>query len=54
MMDFERVPDILKVTHRDGSYLVDFQFTVQDTATIASALEAAGFRWIEIGPWPRT
>src|SRR4029077_4570017 len=42
-------PEILEVTLRDGSYLIDFQFTAEDTATIASALETAGFRWIEVG-----
>lgn len=42
-------PDILEVTLRDGSYLIDFQFTAQDTAVIASALETVGFRWIEVG-----
>lgn len=46
---FETVPDILEVTLRDGSYLIDFQFTAEDTATIASGLETVGFRWIEIG-----
>src|ERR1700719_1243241 len=42
-------PEILEVTLRDGSYVVDFQFTAQDTALIGSALDSAGFRWIEIG-----
>jgi 4-hydroxy 2-oxovalerate aldolase len=42
-------PDILEVTLRDGSYLIDFQFTAEDTVVIASALEAVGFRWIEVG-----
>lgn len=42
-------PDILEVTLRDGSYLVDFQFTAEDTATVAAALEAVGLRWIEVG-----
>jgi isopropylmalate/homocitrate/citramalate synthase len=37
------------VTLRDGSYLIDFQFTAEDTATIAAALEATGFHWIEVG-----
>lgn len=41
--------DVLDVTLRDGSYLIDFQFTAEDTATIAAALERVGFRWIEIG-----
>lgn len=49
MSTFEIVPDILEVTLRDGSYLIDFQFTAEDTATIAAALEGVGFRWIEIG-----
>lgn len=41
--------EILEVTLRDGSYLVDFQFTAEDTALVTSALDSAGFRWIEIG-----
>jgi 4-hydroxy-2-oxovalerate aldolase len=49
MATFEVIPDILEVTLRDGSYLIDFQFTAEDTATIAAALESIGFRWIEIG-----
>lgn len=49
MATFDIVPDILEVTLRDGSYLIDFQFTAADTATIASALEGIGFRWIEVG-----
>lgn len=47
---FERdEPDILDVTLRDGSYLIDFQFTAEDTSRIAAALESVGIRWIEIG-----
>jgi 4-hydroxy-2-oxovalerate aldolase len=49
MGTFDTIPDILEVTLRDGSYLIDFQFTAEDTATIASALEGVGFRWIEVG-----
>lgn len=49
MATFPIVPDILEVTLRDGSYLIDFQFTAEDTANIATALEGVGFRWIEIG-----
>jgi len=49
MATFEPIPDILEVTLRDGSYLIDFQFTEEDTATIAAALEGVGFRWIEVG-----
>ena len=49
MGTFEIIPDILEVTLRDGSYLIDFQFTAEDTATISAALEEIGFRWIEVG-----
>jgi len=49
MAIFQVIPDILEVTLRDGSYLIDFQFTAEDTATIAAALEGIGFRWIEVG-----
>lgn len=49
MATFDVIPEILEVTLRDGSYLIDFQFTAEDTATIAAALESIGFRWIEIG-----
>jgi 4-hydroxy-2-oxovalerate aldolase len=40
---------VLDVTLRDGSYLVDFQFTAEDTARIAAALESVGIRRIEVG-----
>lgn len=40
---------ILDCTLRDGSYAIDFQFTARETAIIASALENAGIRFIEIG-----
>ncbi|MFC1849991.1 hypothetical protein ACFL27_07360 [candidate division CSSED10-310 bacterium] len=49
MSIFNEAPEILEVTLRDGSYLIDFQFTAQDTVVISSALESVGFRWIEIG-----
>jgi 4-hydroxy-2-oxovalerate aldolase len=49
MSTFDPIPDILEVTLRDGSYLIDFQFTAEDTATVAAALEGVGFQWIEIG-----
>lgn len=41
--------DILDCTLRDGSYAIDFQFTAEDTALIASALESGGIRFIEVG-----
>ena len=40
---------ILDTTLRDGSYAIDFQFTAQDTALIAAALEASGIEWVEVG-----
>ena len=43
------MPRILDCTVRDGSYVVDFQFTAEDTAVIAAGLESAGVEWIEIG-----
>ena len=46
---FASHPEILEVTLRDGSYLIDFQFTAEDTFVISSALESVGFRWIEVG-----
>jgi 4-hydroxy-2-oxovalerate aldolase len=45
----ERVPEILDTTLRDGSYAIDFQFTADDTAVIASSLESAGIPLIEVG-----
>lgn len=49
MTEIAPIPDIMEVTLRDGSYVIDFQFTAEDTANLVSALEGAGFRWIEIG-----
>lgn len=43
------IPSVLECTLRDGSYVVDFQFTARDTAVIGAALEIAGFRFIEVG-----
>ncbi|MBW2030913.1 MAG: 4-hydroxy-2-oxovalerate aldolase [Deltaproteobacteria bacterium] len=40
---------ILETTLRDGSYAINFQFTANDTAVIASELEEVGFEYIEIG-----
>lgn len=39
---------ILDTTLRDGSYVIDFQFTDQDTALLTSTLDFAGIGWIEI------
>jgi 4-hydroxy-2-oxovalerate aldolase len=45
------VPEVklLECTLRDGSYVIDFQFTERDTMIIAAALEGAGIDLIEIG-----
>ena len=42
-------PAILECTLRDGSYVIDFQFTATDTETIGGALDQAGFPYIEVG-----
>jgi 4-hydroxy-2-oxovalerate aldolase len=41
--------DILECTLRDGSYAVNFQFSAVETQAIASALDKAGFKYIEVG-----
>lgn len=40
---------ILECTLRDGSYAVDFQFSIKDTQKICGSLDGAGFEYIEIG-----
>lgn len=40
---------ILDTTLRDGSYAIDFKFSLEDTKRIALALEKAGVRQIEVG-----
>lgn len=40
---------ILETTIRDGSYVIDFKFSVQTTVEIVLALEKFGFELIEIG-----
>jgi 4-hydroxy 2-oxovalerate aldolase len=40
---------ILDCTLRDGSYVIDFQFTAEDTAEISRALDEAHFPYIEVG-----
>lgn len=41
--------DVVETTLRDGNYVVDFQFTAEDTAWLCRELEDAGVRLIEIG-----
>ena len=45
----KRPPQILETTLRDGSYVLDFQFTVADTYTLARTLDTLGFPYIEVG-----
>jgi 4-hydroxy-2-oxovalerate aldolase len=40
--------EVLDCTLRDGAYMIDFQFTAEDTAVICAAMEDAGFRTIEV------
>jgi 4-hydroxy-2-oxovalerate aldolase len=40
---------ILEATLRDGSYLIDFQFTADDTERLTRALDKLGMRLIEVG-----
>ena len=40
---------ILDCTLRDGSYLIDYQFTAEDTYIICLGLVNAGFKLIEVG-----
>lgn len=40
---------ILDCTLRDGSYLIDYQFTAEDTYIICLGLARAGFKLIEVG-----
>lgn len=42
-------PIILDCTLRDGSYVIDFQFTANDTFDIAKSLSEVGFKYIEVG-----
>jgi len=42
-------PKILDCTLRDGSYVIDFQFTAVDTENIARELDDVGFPYIEVG-----
>lgn len=42
-------PKILECTLRDGSYVIDFQFNVDDTFRIAHRLDELGFPYIEVG-----
>lgn len=45
----ENPAQILDCTIRDGSYVVDYQFTVEDTFIVAHGIAAAGIRHIEVG-----
>jgi len=45
----KKTVNILDCTLRDGSYIIDYQFTIEDTYMISLGLERAGFRLIEVG-----
>ena len=45
----QKSPVIFDTTLRDGSYVIDFQFSQDDTLTIARKLDQLGFELIEIG-----
>ena len=47
-LDLKQV-QILECTLRDGSYLIDFQFTADDTTRLTRALDKLGIRLIEVG-----
>ena len=44
-----KAPAILETTLRDGSYVINFQFTASDTEVIAGELDRLGFPFIEVG-----
>ncbi len=41
--------EVVDCTLRDGAYVIDFQFTAEDTRQIVGSLAKAGVRWIEVG-----
>ncbi|MBO0698667.1 MAG: hypothetical protein J2P46_09750, partial [Zavarzinella sp.] len=41
--------EILDVTIRDGSYVIDFQFRQEDVSFLYETLDRVGFRYIEVG-----
>ena len=41
--------NLLDCTLRDGSYVLDFQFTSEDTTNLCRDLQGLGFEWIEVG-----
>lgn len=42
-------PALLDTTLRDGSYVIDFQFTAEDTSVVVAELSRAGVDYIEVG-----
>ena len=44
-----KIPKILEVTLRDGSYCINFQFSKEETRDLVIALENLGFELIEVG-----
>jgi 4-hydroxy-2-oxovalerate aldolase len=48
-METPKKPMILDTTLRDGSYVINFQFTAYDTELLCSELDEAGVPMIEVG-----
>jgi len=44
-----QVPKIMDVTCRDGSYVLNFQFSLSDQRNVSTGLERVGIQYIEIG-----
>lgn len=45
----EHPVEIFDVTIRDGSYVIDFQFTEEDNRAMCAALDDLGLKYIEVG-----
>ena len=41
--------NIVENTLRDGSYVIDFQFSKEQTADIVAGIDQLGFEYIEVG-----
>ena len=45
----KKTVDLLDCTLRDGSYVIDYQFTAEDTFVVSRALSQAGVPYVEVG-----
>lgn len=48
-MDSARNVNLFETTCRDAGYAVEFQFTAEQVGWLCAGMEAAGFRYIEVG-----